>query len=52
MKKLIIVVILASPFLPAAQETRRAVIHSTGNPAQELGPTATKSLTCMRSVHT
>jgi len=38
MKKLIIVVILASPFLPAAQETHRAVIHSTGNPAQDTRP--------------
>lgn len=38
MKKLIIVAILASPFLLAAQETRRAVIHSTGNPAQDTRP--------------
>lgn len=38
MKKLIIVVILVSPFLLAGQETRREVIHSTGNPAQDTRP--------------
>jgi uncharacterized protein len=37
MKKLIIVM-LALSFSLAAQETRRAVIHSTGNPAQDTGP--------------
>jgi len=38
MKKLTIFVILAIPFSLAAQETRREVIHSTGNPAQDTRP--------------
>jgi predicted DNA-binding protein with PD1-like motif len=37
MKKLMIVM-LALSFSLAAQETRRAVIHSTGNPAQDTRP--------------
>jgi len=37
MKKLLIVM-LALSFSLAAQETRRAVIHSTGNPAQDTAP--------------
>jgi len=38
MKKLIIFVILAMSFPLAAQETRREVLHSTGNPAQDTRP--------------
>ena len=38
MKKLIIFVILALSLPLAAQETRREVVHSTGNPAQDDRP--------------
>jgi predicted DNA-binding protein with PD1-like motif len=38
MKQLTIFVILALSFPLAAQETRRVVVHSTGNPAQDTRP--------------